>query len=66
MGDAQSPQSALEFAQRIAEVVAGAGPEEAQAVGIDHFREAPFAEGFPEVLEVVPCRIGSHEATREV
>ena len=47
-------------------VVAGAWPKEAQAVGINDFGEAPFSEGFPEVLEMVPGRIGSHEATREV
>ena len=66
MGDAEAPEGALELAERIAVVVAGAWPKEAQAVGINDFGKAPFSEGFPEVLEMVPGRIGSHEATREV
>ena len=66
MGDAEAPEGALELAERIAVVVAGAWPKEAQAVGINDFGKAPFSEGFPEVLEMVLCRIGSHEATREV
>ena len=66
MGDAEAPEGALELAERIAVVVAGAWPKEAQAVGINDFGKAPFSEGFPEVLEMVPGRIGSHEAAREV
>ena len=66
MGDAEALEGALELAERIAVVVAGAWPKEAQAVGINDFGKAPFSEGFPEVLEMVPGRIGSHEATREV
>jgi hypothetical protein len=66
MGDAETPEGALEFAHRIVEIVAGAWPEEAQAVGVNDLGETPFSEGFPEVFEMVPCRIGTHEATREV
>ena len=58
MGDAEAPEGALELAERIAVVVAGAWPKEAQAVGINDFGKAPFSEGFPEVLEMVPGRIG--------
>ena len=66
MGDAEAPEGALELAERIAVLVAGAWPKEAQAVGINDFGKAPFSEGFPEVLEMVLGRIGSHEAAREV
>jgi hypothetical protein len=66
MGDVETPEGTLEFAHRIADVIAGAWPEEAQAVGVNDLGEAPLSEGFPEVLEMVPGSIGTHEATRQV
>ena len=66
MGDAQAPQSALEFAPGIALVVAGAGAEEAEGIGIDGRGQAPDLEGGAEVQEVVPGGVGGHETAGEV
>jgi len=66
MGDTESAEGTLELAHGIAVIVAGAWPKEAQTIGIDDFGKAPFLEGFAEVFEMVPGRIGSDEATREV
>ena len=66
MGDAETSEGALELAYRIAVVVAGAWPEEAESIGIHDFGEPPFPECLAEVLEMVPSRIGSHKAAGEV
>ena len=59
-------EGTLELAFRIAVIVAGAGPEKAQAVGVNDLGQTPSLEGLPEVLEVVPSRVRCDEAAREV
>jgi len=66
VGHAQTAQGALEFAFRIAVIVAGAGPEEAQAVGVNDLGQAPDLEGFAKMFEVIPSRVRLDEAAREV
>ena len=66
MCHAEPAQGALELAFGGAIVVAGTGPEEAQAVGVDDLGQAPGLEGFPEMSEVVPGRVRLDEAAREV
>ena len=66
VGHAEPAQGALEFAFRIAVVVAGTGPEEAQTVGVDDLGQAPGSEGFAEVFEVVPGRVRLDETAGEV
>jgi len=66
MGDANSAQSTLKFALRIAVVAAGAWPEETQSVGVNEFRKPPCLERFAEVLEVVPGSIGDDKTSREI
>ena len=66
MGHAEPAQGALELAFGIAVIVAGAGSEEAQAVGVNDLGQAPGLEGLPEVLEVVPGRVRLDEAADEV
>lgn len=66
VGHAEAAQGALELAFRIAVIMAGAGSEKAQAVGVDDLRQALDLEGLPEVLEVVPSRVRFDQAAREV
>jgi hypothetical protein len=66
MGDAETFEGALELADGIAMIVAGAWPEETQTVGVNDFGEPPFSECLPEVLEMVPSGIGSHKAACEI
>ena len=65
IGHAEPAQGALELAFRIVVIVVGAGPEEAQAVGVNDLGQAP-GEGFPEMFEVIPSRVRLDEAAREV
>lgn len=66
MCDTETSEGSLKFANGIAVIAAGTWPEETQAVGVNALGEAPFFEGLPKVLEMVPCRIGGHEAACEV
>lgn len=62
VGDMQRAQRALEFALRVAVVVARTRAKEAQPVGVDDLWQAVALEGFTEVLEVVPSGVALDEA----
>lgn len=61
VSDAKGAEGALELALGISAVITGTWPEEAQFVGVDDLRDAVGLEGFTEVEEVVPSRVGGHE-----
>ena len=66
VGDAQSPQGALELALGIGVVTAGAGSKKAQAVGVNCLRDPVCFKGGAEVREVVPCGVGRHETPGDI
>lgn len=62
VGDMQRAQGTLEFALRIAVVMARTRAEEAQSVGVDDLWQAVSLEGFAEVLKVVPSGVTLDES----
>ncbi len=63
VGDMQRTQGALEFALRVAVVMARTRAEEAQGVGVDDLWQAVALEGFAEMQEVVPSGVALDEAS---
>jgi len=66
VSDAQSQQGALKLALRIAVVIAGAGSEKAQAVGVNGPGDPVCFKGSAEVREVVPRGIGRDETPGDI
>ena len=66
MSDAQSLQSALKLALGIGVVIAGAGSEKAQAVGVNGLGDPVCFKGSAEVGEVVPGGVGRDETPGDI
>lgn len=66
MSDAKGPQCALELAPGIGVVIAGAGSEKAQRVGVNGLGDAVCFKGISEVAEVVPSGVGGHETSGQI
>ena len=66
VSNAQSEQGALKLALGIGVIIAGAGSEKAQAVGVDGLRDPVCFKGLAEVGEVIPRGVGRDETPGDI
>jgi len=66
VSDAKSQQGALKLALGVGVIVAGAGSEKAQAVGVNGLRDPVCFKGGAEVGEVVPRGVGRDETPGDI
>ena len=58
MGDAQSGEGALKLGTRIAIIGHGIMAKEAEAIGVDHQRQAVLEKEAAKMLEMIPGGVG--------
>jgi len=61
MGDAQGGEGALKFGAGVTVIGHGIMAKEAQAVGVDHQRQAVLEKETSKMFEVIPGRVGGNK-----